>query len=54
MHKSSYKKFEIIKYEKGIKREPSNEKSKIISKILKNIKDINRKDCGNLSKYVKR
>jgi hypothetical protein len=54
MHKSSYRKSKIIKCEKEIKREPGNEKSEIINKIIKNVKDIDRRDCGDLSKYVKR
>jgi len=43
-----------MKCEKGIKREPGNEKPEIINKIVKNVKDINRKNCGNLNRYVKR
>jgi hypothetical protein len=39
---------------KGIKREPGNEKPGIISKIVKNVKNINRGDCENLNKCVKR
>jgi hypothetical protein len=54
IHKSSYRKSEIIKYEKRIRREPGNEKPGIINKIIKNIRDINRRDCGGLSKCVKR
>jgi hypothetical protein len=54
MHKFSYRKSEIMKYEKRIRRKPGNEKSGIINKIIKNIKDINRKDCGGLSKCVRR
>jgi hypothetical protein len=54
MHKSSYRKSEIIKYEKELRREPNNEKPGIMSKIIKNVKDINRRDYGNLNKCVKR
>jgi hypothetical protein len=53
MHKFSYRKSEIIKCEKGIRREPGNEKSGIISKIIKNIKNVNRGGCGGLNRYVK-
>jgi hypothetical protein len=54
MHKSSYRKSKIIKCEKGIRRKPGNEKPGIMNKIVKNIKDINRRDCEDLNKYVKR
>jgi hypothetical protein len=54
MHRFSYKKFEIMKCEKEIKREPDNEKPEIMNKIVKNIKNINREGCGNFNKYVKR
>jgi hypothetical protein len=54
MHKSSYRKFEIMKCEKGIKRELGNEKPGIINKIVKNVKNINREDYGNFNKYVRR
>jgi hypothetical protein len=54
MHKSSYRKSEIIKYEKGIRREPDNEKPGVINKIIKSIRDINREDCGGFNKYVRR
>jgi hypothetical protein len=54
MHKSSYWKSEIIKCEKGIRREPNNEKPGVINKIIKNIKNINRRDCGGFNKCVKR
>jgi hypothetical protein len=54
MYKFSYREFKIIKCEKKIRREPGNEKPGIISKIIKNVKNINRRDCGNLNRYVKR
>jgi hypothetical protein len=54
MHKSSYRKFKIIKCEKGIRREPDNEKPGVINKIIKNVRDINRGGCEGLSKYVRR
>jgi hypothetical protein len=54
MHKFSYRKSEIIKCEKGIRRKPDSEKPGIINKIIKSIKDINRGDCGNFNKCVKR
>jgi hypothetical protein len=40
--------------EKGIRREFNNEKPGIINKIVKSAKNINRKDCGSFSKYVRR
>jgi hypothetical protein len=42
-----------MKCEKGIRREPGNEKPGIINKIIKNVRNINRKGCGGLSKCVK-
>jgi hypothetical protein len=54
MHKFSYRKSEIVKYEKEIRRKPDSEKPGIINKIIKNIKNIDRRDCGNLNKCVKR
>jgi hypothetical protein len=54
MHKFSYRKSKIIKCEKGMRREPDNEKPEIINKIIKNIRDVNRRDCESLSKCVKR
>jgi hypothetical protein len=54
MHKFSYRKSKIVKYEKEIRREPGSEKPGIMNKIVKNVKDINRKGCGGLNKYVKR
>jgi hypothetical protein len=54
MHKSSYRKFKIIKCGKKIRRESGSEKPGIINKIIKNIKNINRKGCGSLNKCVKR
>jgi hypothetical protein len=53
MHKFSYKKSEIIKCEKKIIREPDSEKPGVISKIIKNVRNINREDCGGLNKCVK-
>jgi hypothetical protein len=54
MHRSSYRKFEIVKCEKGIRREPGNEKPEVINKIIKIVRDIDRRGCGGLSKCVKR
>jgi hypothetical protein len=54
MHRFLYRKSEIVKCEKEIRREPGNEKPGIISKIVKNIRNINRKDYGGLNKYIKR
>jgi hypothetical protein len=54
MYKFSYRKSEIAKYKKEIKRKPGSEKPEIINKIIKNIKDIDRGDCGSLNKCVKR
>jgi hypothetical protein len=54
MHRFSYRKSEIVKCEKGIRREPGSEKPGIMSKIVKNVRDIDRGNCGGLSKYVRR
>jgi hypothetical protein len=54
MHKFSYRKSEIVKCEKEIRQELGNEKSGIMNKIIKNVKDIDRRGCEGLSKYVKR
>jgi hypothetical protein len=54
MHKFSYRKSKIIKCVKGIRRELGSEKSGIINKIIKNVRDIDREDCGSLNKYIKR
>jgi hypothetical protein len=54
MYRFSYRKSEIVKCEKGIRREPDNEKPEIINKIVKNVKNINREDYGGLNKCVKR
>jgi hypothetical protein len=53
MHKFSYRKSEIIKCEKGIRREPDNEKPGIMSKIIKNVKDVNREGYESFNKCVK-
>jgi hypothetical protein len=54
MHKFSYRKFEIMKCEKGIRRKLNSEKPGVINKIVKNVKDINREGYGGLNKCVRR
>jgi hypothetical protein len=54
MYRFSYRKSEIMKCEKGIRRKSGNEKPGVMSKIVKNIKNINRRDCGDFSKCVRR
>jgi hypothetical protein len=54
MHRFSYRKSEIIKCEKEIRRKPGSEKPEIINKIVKNVRDIDRRGCGGLNKCVKR
>ena len=54
MHRFSYRKSEIVKCEKELRRESSSEKPGIISKIIENVRDIDRKGCGGLSKCIRR
>jgi hypothetical protein len=53
IYKFSYRKSEIIKCEKKIRREPGSEKSGVMNKIVKNIRDVNRRGCGDFNKCVK-